>query len=313
MFRVTREIKFCFGHRLLGYDGKCRQLHGHNARALFTVGAGKLDRLGMATDFARIKKTMNAWIDANWDHRSLLHRDDPLLGALQAAGEPVVGLPVNPTTENLARLLFDQALALGVPVEQVVLWENDMSCAAYATDGAATLQDDADEPASHGASSCGPLVSRRQGEDSIPGAPAGGPYFVTRELKFCFGHRLHNYDGKCRQLHGHNGRLLLTVEAAELDAMGMATDFGRLKTVQRWLDAEWDHAMLLRRGDPLVELLRRHDCAVVELDANPTTENLARIIHETAAAADLAVVSAQLWETDLCAAGYAPAFAPAYG
>ena len=307
MFRVTREIKFCFGHRLLGYQGKCRQLHGHNGRALFTVNARGLDRMGMATDFANIKRTMNAWLDANWDHRSLLHRDDPLFGALTERGEPVVGLPVNPTTENLAKLLFDQAHALGVPVEQVVLWENDMSCAAYsAGDGAATLLDEAEEPAT-GISSCGPLRVRRPTDDFVPPAPVGGPYYVTREIKFCFGHRLPEYAGKCRQLHGHNGRLLLTVAAAELDAQGMATDFGRIKeTVQRRLDAEWDHAMLLRRGDPLAELLRRHDCAVVELDVNPTTENLARTIHEAAAAAELGVVSAQLWETDLCAASYAP-------
>ena len=34
MFRVTKEIHFCYGHRLLNYDGKCRHLHGHNGRAV---------------------------------------------------------------------------------------------------------------------------------------------------------------------------------------------------------------------------------------------------------------------------------------
>ena len=37
MFRVTREIFFCYGHRLLNYEGKCRHLHGHNGRAVITL------------------------------------------------------------------------------------------------------------------------------------------------------------------------------------------------------------------------------------------------------------------------------------
>ena len=43
MFRVTREITFCYGHRLLNYDGKCRHLHGHNGRADQTLEAPPLD------------------------------------------------------------------------------------------------------------------------------------------------------------------------------------------------------------------------------------------------------------------------------
>ena len=37
MFRVTREIDFCYGHRLLRYDGKCKHLHGHNGRAVISI------------------------------------------------------------------------------------------------------------------------------------------------------------------------------------------------------------------------------------------------------------------------------------
>ena len=37
MFRVSREIDFCYGHRLLNYDGKCKYLHGHNGRAIITI------------------------------------------------------------------------------------------------------------------------------------------------------------------------------------------------------------------------------------------------------------------------------------
>ena len=37
MFRVTRQIDFCYGHRLLNYEGKCRYLHGHNGRAVIVI------------------------------------------------------------------------------------------------------------------------------------------------------------------------------------------------------------------------------------------------------------------------------------
>ena len=37
MFSVSRQIDFCYGHRLMGYSGKCRHLHGHNGRAVMRV------------------------------------------------------------------------------------------------------------------------------------------------------------------------------------------------------------------------------------------------------------------------------------
>ena len=56
MFRVTREIHFCYGHRLLNYDGKCRHLHGHNGRAVITLQGSELDDRGMLVDFGEIKQ-----------------------------------------------------------------------------------------------------------------------------------------------------------------------------------------------------------------------------------------------------------------
>src|SRR5438270_429235 len=79
MFQVTREIRFCYGHRLLNYDGKCRHLHGHNGRAIITLETDRLDDLGMVVDFSTIKRVVAGWIDANLDHRMILHRDDPVL------------------------------------------------------------------------------------------------------------------------------------------------------------------------------------------------------------------------------------------
>jgi 6-pyruvoyltetrahydropterin/6-carboxytetrahydropterin synthase len=131
MFRVTREIHFCYGHRLLNYDGKCRHLHGHNGKAVVTIEAPALDGLGMVMDFSAIKRGLSAWIDAELDHRMVLHRDDPVLPFLRALGEPVVVLDVNPTAENIAKLIFDYARGQGFPVVEVRLWETESCCATY--------------------------------------------------------------------------------------------------------------------------------------------------------------------------------------
>ncbi len=131
MYRVTREIRFCYGHRLLNYDGKCRHLHGHNGRAVITLEAGELDRLGMVVDFSRIKDVVQGWIDDAFDHKMLLHKDDPALPFLKQQGEPVYVTDVNPTAENIAKLIYDFTAKQGFPVVEVQLWETDHCFATY--------------------------------------------------------------------------------------------------------------------------------------------------------------------------------------
>jgi 6-pyruvoyltetrahydropterin/6-carboxytetrahydropterin synthase len=132
MHRVTREINFCYGHRLLDYEGKCRHLHGHNGRVVLTLEAAQLDRLGMVMDFTRMKRVVGDWIDEALDHKMLLHKDDPALPWLRQQGEPVFVMDVNPTAENIARLIFDYAAGQGFPVVEVQLWETDTCHASYA-------------------------------------------------------------------------------------------------------------------------------------------------------------------------------------
>lgn len=132
MFRVTREILFCYGHRLLNYDGKCRHLHGHNGRAVISLEADHLDALGMVMDFTAIKQVVSTWIDETLDHRMLLHRNDPVLPHLRSLGEPVYVMEVNPTAENIARLIFEFTAAQGFPVVEVQLWETEHCYASYA-------------------------------------------------------------------------------------------------------------------------------------------------------------------------------------
>jgi 6-pyruvoyltetrahydropterin/6-carboxytetrahydropterin synthase len=135
MYRVTRELTFCYGHRLLNYDGKCRYLHGHNGKAVITLEAEQLDPIGMVLDFSQIKQVISTWLDANLDHKMLLHHSDPALPMLQALGEPVFVMDVNPTAEAIARLIFDFATSRGFPVTEVRLWETDTCYATFRGDG----------------------------------------------------------------------------------------------------------------------------------------------------------------------------------
>ena len=131
MFRITRDIHFCYGHRLLNYNGKCRNLHGHNGRAVITLEAEQLDALGMVVDFSHLKRVVQSWIDESLDHKMILHRDDPILPELRRQNEPVVVIDVNPTAENIARLIYEFTAAQGFPVVEVCLWETDSCYATY--------------------------------------------------------------------------------------------------------------------------------------------------------------------------------------
>ncbi len=131
MYRVTREIAFCYGHRLLNYEGKCRHLHGHNGKAIIVLEASKLDERGMLVDFSEIKRHVQRWIDENLDHNMLLCQDDPILPMLRECGERVFVMDTNPTAENIARLIYDKTKEFGLPIVEVILWETENCNASF--------------------------------------------------------------------------------------------------------------------------------------------------------------------------------------
>ncbi|MBI4237207.1 MAG: 6-carboxytetrahydropterin synthase [Deltaproteobacteria bacterium] len=130
-YAVLATIDFCYGHRILGHDGPCRHLHGHNARVEIVVSRAALDPLGMVCDFRTVKQAMKQWIDTHLDHRMVLATNDPLVPLLQQHQEPLYLLATPPTAETLAYELFTQARALGLSVTEVRLWETPSSCAMY--------------------------------------------------------------------------------------------------------------------------------------------------------------------------------------
>lgn len=131
MFKVTKEIHFCYGHRLLNYEGKCRFLHGHNAKVEIDLNSDSLDHRGMVIDFNDVKRVLQGWIDSALDHKMLLNKEDPILPHLNDLKEPIVALEGNPTAEVLARMIFDHAKGQGFPVTEVRFWETPTSFATY--------------------------------------------------------------------------------------------------------------------------------------------------------------------------------------
>ena len=101
---------------------------------------------------------------------------------------------------------------------------------------------------------------------------------VTKMFSFEMGHRLSNYEGKCRRFHGHSYRLEIAV-GGEQDTNGIVIDFNYLKAMfERLIDNKFDHKMMLKIGDPINEELRdlKINESIVWVSFNPTAENIVK-------------------------------------
>lgn len=141
---VMRKVQFCAGHRLLGHEGKCANLHGHNYLIEFHVTGSEVDELGRVVDFSVINKLFKGWIDDNWDHGFIVwDQDKNAIDALrQVEPNKIFLLPYNPTAENMARYLLndvgpkliDSIKGYVLQMTKVVVWETDNSFAEVTVD-----------------------------------------------------------------------------------------------------------------------------------------------------------------------------------
>ena len=131
MYKVSKEIHFCYGHRLLDYNGKCAHPHGHNGKAAIELESAKLDSRGMVFDFGDVKEIVQKWVDEKLDHLMILKKEDPLVKTLKEMKEPYFLMDDNPTAENLAKLIYQFAKSKKLPVKSVTFWESVSSSATY--------------------------------------------------------------------------------------------------------------------------------------------------------------------------------------
>lgn len=122
-------------------------------------------------------------------------------------------------------------------------------------------------------------------------------YEVTVERSFAAGHYLRNYKGKCENPHGHNYKVRVTLQGAELDKAGLLLDFKDLKDVMKDVIERLDHQML-NDIDPFTRL-------------NPSAENIAKYFYDhtngqlrSLTNGRVSVKDVTIWETDSTTARY---------
>lgn len=107
LYKVSIELRFDAAHRLCDYSGKCHNLHGHTYFAIVDVACAELISPGFVVDFVVLKKAVKDWIDANWDHATILWVNDPLVSMLGGLGLRVFCMEHEPTAEHMADVLFE--------------------------------------------------------------------------------------------------------------------------------------------------------------------------------------------------------------
>jgi 6-pyruvoyltetrahydropterin/6-carboxytetrahydropterin synthase len=134
MYIITKEVFFCYGHRLMNHPGKCRNLHGHSVKAAISIKADTLNSQAMVCDFSDVKACVEGFIDQVLDHNFLLHKDDPIIPALLANQEQFLAIDDHPTAEVLSKMIYQHVKRQGFQVDQVVLWETSSASACYRED-----------------------------------------------------------------------------------------------------------------------------------------------------------------------------------
>ena len=137
MITCTRKIEWCSGHRVLGHESKCSNIHGHNYIGYFFATAKDLDSIGRVIDFSEIKRMVKGWIDNNWDHKFLVYEKDTDLSLKLGEIEGTVFVSFNPTVENICYYLLNNVCVelfkeTGIEIVKVKVWETG-NCYAECT------------------------------------------------------------------------------------------------------------------------------------------------------------------------------------
>ena len=139
MIRITKEFKFEMAHALHGYDGLCKNIHGHSYKLFVTVKGNMQNdkgnaKDGMVLDFDVLKDIVKPEIINKYDHSLVLNANSPHSEIDLSAFEKVFFLHYQPTSENLVSdfaLKIQKKLPEGVELHKVVLSETATSSAEW--------------------------------------------------------------------------------------------------------------------------------------------------------------------------------------
>ncbi|HBK82306.1 MAG TPA: 6-carboxytetrahydropterin synthase QueD [Flavobacterium sp.] len=140
--RITKQFSFETGHALYGYDGKCKNVHGHSYKLFVTVIGKPITekahvKLGMVIDFTDLKKIVREEIVDLFDHATVFNKNTPhveLANELKKRGHHVILVDYQPTSENM---IIDFAskiksrLPQNIQLHSLKLQETDSSFAEW--------------------------------------------------------------------------------------------------------------------------------------------------------------------------------------
>lgn len=133
MYTVTTESSFDAAHFLAGYDGKCRNLHGHRWRVQIEIASEELKEDGMVVDFTNIKNDLKDMADY-LDHCLIIEEGSLKPATYQALKEEdfrIVEVPFRPTAEHFSRYFFEEMEKKGYCVQRAIVYETPKNCATY--------------------------------------------------------------------------------------------------------------------------------------------------------------------------------------
>lgn len=137
MYILETEQAFDSAHFLSGYEGKCRNLHGHRWRVVAKIAADSLSTTrqtrDMVIDFGDFKDALKE-LTENLDHCLIIETGSlkpATMEALRGEDFRVVELPFRPTAEQLSRYFFLQLKDRSFPVHSVSVYETPNNCATY--------------------------------------------------------------------------------------------------------------------------------------------------------------------------------------
>jgi len=120
MYKLNVTSQFASAHRLDGYEGACRNLHGHNWKVRVGIECETTDKIGMTIDFGVVKTELNKLMN---------YLDHSFLNELPCFKNQ------NPTSENIAKFIFEEmkknVTVAGCKVVDVEVWESEKSSMIY--------------------------------------------------------------------------------------------------------------------------------------------------------------------------------------
>ncbi len=137
MYTLKTEQSFDSAHFLAGYEGKCRNIHGHRWRVIIEIQGDELvqdgEKRGMLVDFGDLKSDLKKLAD-DLDHSLIIESGslrDATLKALRDERFRIIEFPFRPTAENFAKYFYDCMSRLGYIVCEAVVYETPNNCASY--------------------------------------------------------------------------------------------------------------------------------------------------------------------------------------